>query len=233
MDLPVRLRLRQHLTSIGGIQYRVVQPFPPLRRTALADPMRYGWLVGDQDGLARLGALFAFAAMSRRTIVYVALREGGPIDGWEDYLDSCGGRVDLVLVHHSLQLRVSRWPQLRARLGRGVPLTVHTDEHRWSAPPPEWSERLGQQDFRDWLRPAMWARTLFLVGGRDSFRAAVGEFTFAASNGPGAHGVNRGPAPLMATLTPLLEPAERDRPVEIDISFRGPAGACGGESPVG
>jgi hypothetical protein len=183
MDLLVRLRLRQHLTSIGGIQYRVVQPFPPLRRTALADPTRYGWLVGDQDGLARLGALFAFAAMSRRTIVYVPLREGAPIDG--------------------------------------------------SAPPPEWTERSGHRDFRDWLRPAVWARTLFLVGGRDSFRAAVGEFTFAAGNGLGANGVNRELAPLVATLTPLLEPAECDRPVEIDISFRGPAGACGRESPAG
>jgi hypothetical protein len=232
MGTLVRLRLRQHVTSIGGIQYRVVQPVAPLRRTALTDPSHHGWLVGDQHGLAHLGALFAFAAQSRRTIVFVPLRQGGPIDGWEQYLRSCGGRVDLVLVHHSLQLRVSRWPQLRAGLGRGVTLTVDTDEDRWASPPPQWTRRLGHQDFRDWLRPAVWARTLFLVGGRDSFRAAVGEFVFAAGNGPAAKGVANGLAPMMATLTPLLQPAEGVRPVEIDISFRGRGRPHGGTSPA-
>lgn len=219
----MRLRLVEFRPALGPTRYRVVRPNPPLQHTALADPTRYGWLVGDHDGLARLGALFAFAARFPHTIVYVPLRHGNPLGEYEEQLRSCGDRIDLVLMHHSLQLPVSRWPELRGRLRAGAPLTVDADEHQWPDPPAEWARRSGRRDFRDWLRPAVVASTLFLIGSRDSFRAAVGEFTYAAGNGPRSRRGARGSPELMSTLTPLLRPESGEHPIEIDISYLGPA----------
>ncbi|MGY5005334.1 hypothetical protein [Streptomyces griseus] len=222
--------MREFRVWTGPREYRVVQPRDPLRHTALADPSGYGWLVGDQDGLSRLAALFSFAACSRYTVVHVPLRNGGPIDGAEQYLEHCGGRVDLVLVHHSLALRFSAWPDLRRRLVRGVPLTVRTDERRTARDAALWNRQCGHADTREWLRPATYARTLFLTGSRGPFAAAVEEFAYAASWGPRQAGAARGDPVLVTSITNQFPPDADLRRPEVDISFKA-APRVGGAPP--
>ncbi|MFG2770436.1 hypothetical protein [Streptomyces sp. NPDC048350] len=91
----MRLRVREFRPRTGPLEHRVVQPWHPLRHTTLNDPLgeRWGYLLGDHDGLSRLAALFSFAAFSRHTIVHVPLRESLP------RTFAPGMPVDLVLAH--------------------------------------------------------------------------------------------------------------------------------------
>ncbi|WP_242890586.1 hypothetical protein [Actinomadura litoris] len=212
------MRLRLRLFQAAG--YRVVQPWRPLRHTALSDPEGYGWLVGDREGLARLAGLFSFAAYSRRTLVHVPLRDGAPIDGDEGFLESCGGRVDLLLAHHSLGFPVSRWPGVRRRLAGGTPLSVRPDGERTARDAAAWEERVGRQGFRDWLRPVTHARTLCLTGSRDAFACASTEFAYALERGPGKKRVSRGDAALVASLTGLFEPEDTWPRRQLEISYK-------------
>ncbi|MYS08364.1 hypothetical protein GTW71_18420 [Streptomyces sp. SID6041] len=90
----MRLTAREHRIRAGRREHRVVRPWPPLRHTTVNSPLhdRWGYL-GDHDGLARLAALFSFAAFSRHTLVHVPLRESLP----RAYAP--GTPVDLVLAH--------------------------------------------------------------------------------------------------------------------------------------
>lgn len=214
----MRLRLRQFRRRSGPVEHRVVQPWHPPRHTALTDPAAYGFLVGDHAGLSTLAGLFSFAACSRRTIVHIPLRGGVPLDE-EAYLEAGGGRVDLVLVHHSLGLRASEWPGLRRRLTGGVPLTVRTDEARTARDADAWWKRYGHADSRDWLRPVGHARTLILVGSRGAFSFAATLLAGAAGQGPRLKGVTKGRMALVESLTPLLHPGDGWRGPELDVAF--------------
>ncbi|MGW0585202.1 hypothetical protein ACWD25_57165, partial [Streptomyces sp. NPDC002920] len=163
----MRLRLRQFRPRTGPHEHRVVQPWQPLRHTSLRAPEPIGLLLGDHDGLNRLAGLFSFAACSRHTIVHVPLRESLPPD------EGVGELVDLVLAHHTLGLRPSRWPEVRRKLVNGAALTVRTDEARTARDAASWRERRDRADFRDELRHATHARTFFLFGSRDVFAEAA------------------------------------------------------------
>ncbi|WP_395362540.1 hypothetical protein ACHGLA_21725 [Streptomyces sp. YH02] len=212
----MRLKAREYRIRAGEREHRVVRPWPPLRHTTVNSPVhdRWGYLVGDHDGLARLAALFSFAAFSRHTLVHVPLRDSLP----RAYAP--GTPVDLVLAHRDTGgLRPSAWPALRGRLRDGRPLALRTDERRtadraaaWEAAP----ERIAGR-----LRPAVHARTLFLFGDRDVLCAAAGELSVAAGHGPLHERAPHGHDVLLASLTPFLEqPASGWDRTEVDIGFQ-------------
>jgi hypothetical protein len=209
----MRLTLHEFRPRTGPYEHRVVQPRHPLRHTSLTAPDPIGLLLGDHDGLNTLSGLFSFAAHSRHTLVHIPLREGVPPDeGW-------GERVDLVLAHHTLGLRPSRWPALRARLRRPTPLTAHTDEARTARDAATWRTRRQRADFRDDLRHATHARTLFLFGSREVFAETARDFAEAAGWGPRQNGVADGHSALMTGL-PLVQPPGGGHPVEVLVCFK-------------
>ncbi|MDX2811077.1 hypothetical protein PV410_00650 [Streptomyces sp. PA03-5A] len=193
----MRLRLRHFRPRTGPVEPRVVQTWHPPRHTALTDPAAHGFPVGDHAGLSTPAGLFSLA-------VHVPLRDG---------------RGDLVLVHHSAGLRVSRWPRLRHRLTGGVPLTVRTDEARTARDADAWWRPFRHADSRDRLRPVGHAWTLFLVGGRGTFSFAATQLAWAAGQGPRQKGVVKGHMALVEQFTPALEPGGRRRGPELDVAF--------------
>jgi hypothetical protein len=210
----MRLRLHQFRPRTGLHEYRVVQPRQPLRHTTLRAPDPIGWLLGDHDGLSRLAALFSFAAYSRHTIVHVPLRDSLPPD------EGLGELVDLVLAHHTLGLRPSKWPGLRRRLVNGTALTVRTDETRTARDAASWRERSQRADFRDGLRHAAHARTFFLFGSRDVFAETAGHLADAAGWGPHQKGVAQGRFALMTALPNLVQPPGGGHPLEVLICYK-------------
>ncbi|QIY72795.1 hypothetical protein HEP84_30300 [Streptomyces sp. RLB1-33] len=214
----MRLSVTEFTPRVGPRAYRVVQPRPPLRHTTLSDPFEgWGYLVGDHDGLARLAALFSFAAFSRHTIAYVPLRRSIP----RAYAP--GVPVDLVLAHRSPGLRASAWPELRRRLREGTPLTVRTNEERTvthaAARVARWEQSWDRLDARDRIHPAVHAGTLFLLGARDTFASATTYLEAAAGFGPRGRRAAKGHDVLVASLTPHL-PLSQGRHVELDIGFQ-------------
>ncbi|MGV9453680.1 hypothetical protein [Streptomyces sp. NPDC003635] len=205
----MRLRMTEFRLRTGPYEHRVVQPRTPLRHTSLTAPEPIGLLLGDHDGLNRLAGLFSFAACSRHTIVHVPLRDSVPPDeGW-------GERVDLVLAHHSLGLRPSRWPGIRGALRAGRPLTVRTDEARTARDARTWQARRDRDD----LRHATHARTFFLFGSREVFADAALGFARAAGFGPLQKRVADGHSVLMTSLQ-LVQPPGGGHPVEVLICFK-------------
>ncbi|MFJ3810711.1 hypothetical protein ACIPWE_30700 [Streptomyces sp. NPDC090073] len=209
----MRLRLCEFGFRTGPHEHRVVQPRQPLRHTSLRAPDPVGTLFGDHDGLSRLAGLFSFAACSPHTIVHLPLRDGVPPD------EGAGDLVDLVLAHHTLGLRPSRWPALRRRLRAGTPLTARTDEARTARDAAAWRARRDRADFREGLRHATHARTLFLFGGRGVFAETAGHFAHAAGHGPRHKGVAKGHPAFMTSLPELAEPPGGGHPVEVLICF--------------
>ncbi|MDR6979142.1 hypothetical protein J2X68_005876 [Streptomyces sp. 3330] len=209
----MRLRLQQFRPRTGPHEHRVVQPRKSLRHTSLTAPEPIGLLLGDHDGLSRLAGLFSFAARSRYTIVHVPLRDGVPPD------EGSGTPVDLVLVHDTLGLRPSRWPEVRRKLVNGTPLTVRTLEER-TASLAAGRQGRGPRAGRDELRHATHARTFFLFGDREVFAETAVHLAHAAGRGPRQKGVGQGRAVLMASLPTLVQQPGGGHPTEVLICFK-------------
>ncbi|QFQ95036.1 hypothetical protein F9278_01205 [Streptomyces phaeolivaceus] len=210
----MRLRLRQFRLRTGPHEHRVVQPRQPLRHTTLRAPEPIGMLLGDHDGLNRLAGLFSFAAYSRHTIVHVPLRDSVPPD------EGHGEPVDLVLVHDTLGLRPSKWPELRRGLVNGTPLTVRTDEARTARDATSWRARCGRADFDEEVRHATHARTFFLFGCRDVFAEISMSCAYAAGWGPRQKGVDKGRSAYMTGLTSLVQEPGGGHPLELLVCFK-------------
>ncbi|MGW4594311.1 hypothetical protein ACWEOA_03090 [Streptomyces sp. NPDC004457] len=210
----MRLRLREFRPRTGPHEYRIIQPRHTLRHTSLRAPDPVGMLLGDHDGLDRLAALFAFAARSPHTIVHVPLRDGVPPD------EGVGEPVDLLLVHESLGLRPSRWPDLRRRLRQGTPLTVRTDEARTARDAAAWTERRDRADFRGDLRHATHARTFFLFGHRHVFAGTATRFADAAGRGPYQKRVGEGRMAYLGSFLPLVDVPGGGHPAEVMVCFK-------------
>lgn len=214
----MRLKVREFRIRTGPHAYRIVQPWHPLRHTTVNDPVAHHWgyLLGDHEGLNALAALFSFAAFSRHTIVHVPLRRSIPRTFFPE------DPVDLVLAHRSPGLRPSAWPELRARLRDGTPLTVRTNEPRTAAHAADWEREAERRHERaaEWLHPAVHAETLFLHGSRDVFCAASTAFSLAAGFGPLHKRARDGHDALIASLSQYLTPVHRRQRTELDIGFQ-------------
>lgn len=166
----MRLAGREWRTSVSAVRlgpnsYRVIRPARPIAHASLYEDQLGMQLSVDKAATVDLAFAWWLAARSPRAIVYLPLRASRSSCG-EEY----GGRkLDLVLLHHSLQFPVSRWKSVRARLtpaaSHKVTLppqpfrTFSRDEHR----------RWYHGDFHDLLRWTVAADTLFLVGSRHAY----------------------------------------------------------------
>ncbi|MEU9041828.1 MULTISPECIES: hypothetical protein [unclassified Kitasatospora] len=166
----MRLRTRIHRVRLGRDEYRVITPERQATGAFLyADP--YAWsteLHLDRQGAEDLATLWALAARSRRSLIHLPLRANtGPADLWPVPSED---RLDLLLVHHSLGFPPSRWKEVRARLGAGVPHTVDLPAGDF---PPEEAIDYDRHHFAGWrdeLRFAGAAHTLVVTGSPTAFR---------------------------------------------------------------
>ncbi|MBV1856597.1 hypothetical protein [Catellatospora tritici] len=165
----MRVRTRISTVRLGGTEYRVVRPLRPLNRAVLytephgipTEPHNLAMFVGRTEAVV-LTALWGLAVCSPRSIVYIPMRHATPP------ADIPPGPVplDLVLMHHSLQLPVSRWKEIRARLDAGT-------AHRATVPPYALHSRddgAATHTYRDPLRVDIAAHTVYLTGSATAFR---------------------------------------------------------------
>ncbi|WP_327681833.1 hypothetical protein [Kitasatospora sp. NBC_00458] len=124
----------------------------------------------DRAGAGVLATAWALAARSRRSLVHLPLRTWarGPA-GMSEWVHS-GLGLDLVLLQRDLGFPPSRWKEVRARLGAGAPHTVDIPETDFPAEDAIDYESHRHAGWRDGLRFALTARTLFVSGTAEAFR---------------------------------------------------------------
>lgn len=153
---------------LGRDEYRVVRPARPVPHGLLYEHGLGAQLTVDKPTTVHLAMAWALAARSPHTIVFLPLRSARP-DGDRE----CGERLlDLALLHHSLAFPVSRWKQVRGRLGAGTPHSVTFPPGALPKLPAAERERRHHDDFRDDLRWNVAAETFFLIGSRRAFELA-------------------------------------------------------------
>lgn len=165
---------------LGRDRYRVVRPDRPVGHASLYEGRLGAQFSVDRAAAADLAIAWWLAARSRRSLVYLPLRSGRSTCG-----AAYGGRgLDLVLLHHSLGFRASRWKPVRARLPRG-------DRHKVTMPvgamprfDVEDHQRRTHRGFLDKLRWTIAAETLFLVGSRRAFELEADQIRGLAEDCP-------------------------------------------------
>lgn len=171
--MDVKLHLTVHEARRGTEAFRVVRPARPPEHAALFDDAWWLNAEVDRDAALLIAGLWTLAAGSPRTLVHLPLRGPTPPAG--------SRRLDLVLLHHSLQLAPSRWKELRGRLTPGRPRTV---EVTLTEPAEEEYATLHHADDRDHFHQSVHAETLFMTGSARPFRLGAAAFLDVALRGP-------------------------------------------------
>ncbi len=171
----MKVRTRISTVRLGPHEYRIIRPARPLVRAVLyaephgvpTEPDSLAMFVGRAEAVL-LTALWGLATTSPRTLVHLPMQDAvAP----RDLPHSASGPVplDLVLLHHRLQFPLSRWKQVRARLGDGCPHTASVAPNAFQADDGRRARR-HWADNRDHLRIGFAAETAFITGSGPAFR---------------------------------------------------------------
>ncbi|GAA2816244.1 hypothetical protein [Crossiella cryophila] len=176
-----------HHARLDGRDWRVIRPGGKFAHAGLWDEDLWLSMRVDRGAAHRIGVLWLLAARSRHTIIHLPLRTGAQAVG----ADPHGRRLDLVLSQHSLQLRASRWPRLRAALDKGRPETAQLPAS--DLPDPDGIDYRARhhRENRDLLNEQVHADTLFLAGSPTVFRQTADRFfdlvQLSPAPEPGSH----------------------------------------------
>ncbi|MFD9727934.1 hypothetical protein [Streptomyces sp. NPDC059072] len=177
----MRFPVTVHRPRLGPREFTVIRPARPPEHALLVEDDRFLNAYVDRPAAGLIGGPWGLAATSPRALVHVPLRRAG------DSGDAGARRLDLVLLHHSLQFAPSRWKELRGRLGAGHRRTVTVCTDR---PEIDW-EALHHAENRDLFHQHVHAETLFVTGSARAFRETAGHFHDVAAHGPGHTADNR------------------------------------------
>ncbi|MET8623627.1 hypothetical protein ABZW30_07705 [Kitasatospora sp. NPDC004669] len=197
----MRLRTKIHRVRLGRDEYRVITP---ARQTAGAflHASPGSWFMDlhvDRRGAEDLATVWALAARSQRSLIHLPLRANTGPTGLPDV--PAEDRLDLLLAHHSLGFPPSRWKEVRARLGAGIPHTVDLPATDF---PPEEAIDYERHNFtgrRDQLRFAGAAHTLVVTGSPTAFRWTGSLLHGLSREAPGWRIGRRSDAHYCGTLT--------------------------------
>ncbi len=172
----LELRASVQVVRLGRTTYRVVRPTAPLAGWLVERLVCWSGVDGalDKHSLRALTIAWAFAARSPRTITFLPISSDGP--------ESTAHALDLVLVHHSLQLPASRWRSVRRRLGPGHPETITLPARAYDGhEEPDWSHRRAD---RDRFTRTVAAGSLVLAGSRPAFERDLRQLVAMVEQGP-------------------------------------------------
>ncbi|MFJ9841888.1 hypothetical protein ACIRYZ_15725 [Kitasatospora sp. NPDC101155] len=196
----MRLRTKIHRVRLGRDEYRVITS---ARQTAGASLYAgpgswFAELHVDRQGAEDLATVWALAARSRRSLVHLPLRANTGPTGLPDVPSE--DRSDLLLVHHSLGFPPSRWKEVRARLGAGIPHTVDLPATDFPSEEAIDYDRHNFTGFRDQLRFTGAAHTLVVTGSLTAFRWTGSQLHGFSREAPGWRAARRPDAHCCVTL---------------------------------
>ncbi|MGW0712602.1 hypothetical protein ACWD4G_42870 [Streptomyces sp. NPDC002643] len=165
-----RQRVRVHNVRLGGGEVRVVRPDPAAvaERLALRDDRHWLSMYADRRGAEQLLALWALAARSARSLIYLPIRANPAPDGVPN--DGEQVSLDLVLAHHSLRFPPAAWKDVRARLGAGQLHKTATPDDDFPDESTIDYDRRHHATYRDHFSFDIAAHTLFITASTPAFR---------------------------------------------------------------
>jgi len=179
MKLPVTI----HHARLGADQFRVIRPARSLTHALLTDRDWHLAAYLDQDAARTIAGLWMLAARSPRSLIHLPIRANRPPSC--DAPSTTSPRLDLVLLHHSLQFAPARWKQVRQRLSPGRPQTATLPEtDHITEMTIDYAARHYREN-RDRFHQHLHAETLFMSGSAQVFRETAGRFLDIARQGPG------------------------------------------------
>jgi hypothetical protein len=192
-----------HHGRLGAREYRVLRPAEPIRGVALRDDGAwYAGLCTESGELTRVAALWHLAAQSRHTVVHIPLRlDPQALADSEKWFQ--GQPLDILLVHHSLQLPASRWKQLRSRLDRGRPHIADTGIDMYAELDAHTGYTEPDYDANEVLDLKVHANTLVIAGSEQTLFAGAYPFLDVALRGPRMLQHESTPGIYSNTLHPL------------------------------
>ncbi|MCM2393460.1 hypothetical protein [Streptomyces albipurpureus] len=178
MKLPITL----HQARLGSTEFTVIRPALPLAHAVLIDHDRYLGAYLDQDAAQSIGDLWKLAASSPRSLIHLPIR-GNQLPSDEPRQEG-PRQLDLVLLHHSLQFRPSRWKEIRGRLGPGRPRTMTLPTSVPHGEADAGHRARHHRANRDLFHQHLHAETLLMTGSARVFRETAHHFLDVAQNGP-------------------------------------------------
>ncbi|MEV5708692.1 hypothetical protein [Actinoallomurus sp. NPDC052274] len=179
----MKLSITIHRARLGAVEFKVIRPAHPLVHAVLVDHDRHLDAYLDEDAARRIGGLWTLAASSPRSLIHLPMR-GNQAPSLE-LPENGTRRLDLVLLHHSLQFAPARWKEVRRRLGPGRPKTVTLPDSGRTTDAVIDHEARRYRENRDLFHQHLHAETLFMTGSANVFGETARHFHDVARNGPG------------------------------------------------
>jgi len=162
----MKLQFYKTETIYRGKVYKILTPLTPLKNTYVCLPQGTPFVFANQADFTILAGLFTLLTEMKEIIIYLPTRANQT-----DYLNQAwagiGSSSDIVLCHHSLQLKRGLFKELKKRLSKGSLVSFKVDPMKFSEL--EFNEKFWHSENKDLLDVAHQQSTLFVAGSTKIF----------------------------------------------------------------
>jgi len=153
-------------TTYQGKVYKILTPTTPLTDTYAGFARATPIIFSNKADFMRLATLFAFLTEVKDVIIYLPTRKNKDDYLTETWFDATAF-ANIVVCHHSLQLKRGLFKQIKQRLSKRDLVSFKVDQMKFDNL--EFDERFRHQENKDLLDVAIQNDTLFLIGSSKVF----------------------------------------------------------------
>ena len=153
-------------TTYQGKVYKILTPTTPLTETYAGFARATSIIFANKADFMQLAALFALLTEIKDVIIYLSIRKNTDNYLSETYFDTTNF-TDIVICHHSLQLKRGLFKQLKQRLSKRNLISFEVDQMKFADL--KFDEKFWYKENKDLLDVAIQDDTLFLVGSSKVF----------------------------------------------------------------
>lgn len=189
----MKISFEKSLVSIGTKQYQVLKPIIDLSNLYVVQVQEHNHIIfGNEHSLEILANLLEYSSGNPNSIIYLNTKNSM----LTEYLSECWSNIqksfELVILHHSIQLKIHEWKQIRAL--RLKAMKRHTDTFIEFKNSTRNDSEYHYREHKDFLDINDRFETLFLVGSNRVFTDIALDTVSIRENGrelflkfPGCH----------------------------------------------
>jgi len=163
----MKLQFYKTETTYQGKVYKILIPAIPLTETYAGFARATPIIFANKADFMRLAALFTLLTEVKDVIIYLPIRKNHDDYLSETYFDPTNF-TDIVICHHSLQLKRGVFKQIKQRLSKGSLISFEVNQMKFADL--EFDESFWYKENKDLLDVAIQDDILFLIGSRKVFK---------------------------------------------------------------